>query len=561
MLGHVVHPAMPRSPNPNSITALPLLTELTLELVDSTNRYILPSLPSLRKLTLVRKMAKPHLQLPISPWCSATTIPPPMFPILAEVLIFASNVEASSLHHFLIAHAKTLTSFTIHTTTDVFNPYIIPRRLHPANFVISSGATKALVQVPPYADTRPSASPDVFVVNLHSLRKLSIRHLTALFSPHVHVWACRALEELELTFPPRLPPPTSFLTESYTSLRKLIYRFPQNTFTRQSWAYALSIDPDPEVVHEQGSHSHLLISLLSKLPTLEELVIDGWIFSHTWGEVDWMETLMPPSAVPLQDYGVEYDLDLIEDDPWNPDRKRRPPNRAERRRERWETQDGKPFSVKNAKVSDAGMLLDETGETLVYAGSEYSSDEDEDHAETGQENAEKHAHQSPKESHSTPLRFNPISTNPTELLCPRLTRLELRHCFGVERSSMFISLRERARLAEESFLLGKVEENWSPASYSGSSGATPSHANTSPIANQRSDASPGVRLVAHDHAFQSASASHIESCAQVIVMTYDCALTDEEFEELYAQFLRGDYVVRKPRKSRETSLILGDRNH
>lgn len=549
MLSHFVHPTMPPSLDANSISKLPLLCELTIELVDSTNQYVFPRLPSLRKLTLIRHVAQPHLILPIIPkifdsyslWDSAVNIPSAVFPKLEELTVVAPNVNLLSLHHFLIAQAQTLTSLTLETTTDIFKPYNLPPLLHAATFPVPFRATESLIPVPSYADTRSSTSTS-YVIHLQKLRSLSISNLTPLLSPHIEVWACPALEELRIAIPPKLPPPPSFLTTSYISLRKLVYCFPNCAFTREDWKDGSLAGSDSYEVNQQNSISNLLISLLKALPTLEHLVVEDWVHRHVWGEVDWIESLMPPGAAARQDYGIEYDLDCIEDDPWNPSRKKQTVDSPKGRRSRWQTKDGRPMSIKKAVISADGMFLDENGDRLELVESD-DEDFDEGDLITGA-----------KQESALHLKIPATKfREPEELLCPRLSQLELQRCFGIERSTMFACLKERTKLADGpgsgKLQTGKDGENLSPLSSPGSSRAPSSGATETPVTEQLVETalSAETLLDREDHVPLKTTTT----CPRLQVDVWSCALTNDELVDLYAQYMRGDYVLRKPRRPRE----------
>ena len=560
MLSHFVHPNMPPSLNPTSISSLPLLKELTIELMDSTNRYVFPSLPRLQKLTLIRHVAQPHLALPIVPgpfdshslWDSAVNLPSPVFPALMELTISAPNVIPTSLHHFLIAHWQTLTSVKLQTTTDIFALHNVPSILHSANFIIPVKATGPLVPVPRYAETG-SSTATTYAIHLPRLRSLSITHLTTLLTPHIQIWACPALEELVLTLPPRLPPPSTFLTTSYVSLRKLAYSFPGSMHAAQTWNPERLPPPDPREVAEQDSTSKLLISMLRCLPTLEELVVEGWVFRHIWGEVDWIESLMPPGTIALQDYGVEYDLDCIEDDPWDSNPKKKKTASPEGKTERWQTQDGRPYTVKKATISKEGMLLDDKGERLVLLESDDEDCDDEAQRIADEELALQLHLKIPKTK----------AKELEELLCPRLSRLELRRCFGMERSTMFACVKERMKVADgiknDNLLspTGKGEGYWSPLSSPGSSRAPSSGATVTPITERLSVevSSWEARSETKHDTYQQPTLS----CAQMKVDARDCALTDDDLDVLYAKYIRGEHVLRKPR--RPIPLPLDEQDH
>ncbi|KIM27325.1 hypothetical protein M408DRAFT_330056 [Serendipita vermifera MAFF 305830] len=565
MLSHFVHPTMPPSLDPHSISHLPLLTELTLELMDSTNHYVFPSLPLLRKLTLIRHVAQPHLALPIVPkifdsyslWDSAVNLPSPVFPALEDITITARNVNLYSLHHFMIAHALTLTSVTLQTTTDILNPYVVPPILHPANFTIPARATERLVPVPSYADTRSSASTS-YVIHLPKLKRLSIHRLTTLLLPHIEVWACPQLEELEVVIPSRLPPPPTILTTSFVSLRKLVYGFPDPQHGQPSPGPEPLSSPDSFEMAEQNSTSKLLISLIKALPTLEELVVDGWKFRHVWDEVDWLECLMPPGTVALQDFGIEYDLDCIEDDPWNPNHKRKEEHPGEGHRSRWQTKDGRPFSIKKATITTDGMLLDDNGERLELVESDEDDFEinhdDEDQARTEADT---------KEGSALHLHLKIPAAKPKpieELLCPRLSLLELRRCSGMERSLMFACLKERIKVADgtaKQNLHDQPEEegSWSPLSSPGSSRAPSSGLTDTPVTDRLSgiSSSPETRVEGDNFGRSKPASQPTNTCAFLTVDFKDCDRTPSELENFYAQYLRGDYVLRKPRRPRRSS--------
>jgi len=535
--------------NMQLLLSLPLLTEITVELVEGTELYTLPHLPSLRKLTFIFDSPSTHFSISAGlthlPTIKETekSLLTSLFPSLAELSLFISNLDKPALHSFLIGHTQTLTSFTLNTTvgkcedSDGVCPSCDEGELsHPASFALPFGETRAAVPVPDQALTWPFTSPYAYVINLHKLRHLCIEDLTAPVARHFELWACPVLEVLEFDFPSKITPPSSFLTASYTSLRGLTYRFPRHTLSRETWKPELPLEPEKWELVELGPYSDLLVSLLNNLPTLEVLVVEEWVFRHYWGEADWTEALMPPAAVPFLDYGVEYDLDCIEDDPWDPNRE--PTRRKKGRREKWVTQDGRQFPGKYAKYSEDGLLLDENGNTLVYAGSDSGSEEDE---EGGLTNS---------------LRLHTNSARPAKPagpICPRLVQIKLRRCFGMERSSLFLTLRERLRLADESPPSWKDEEVCSPTSSLGSSAARSSNVSASPIRDPLAGTS-----------FSSGEAATIEGrlvpgcgpptptelCAQTTVLVYECGLTDNELEGLYAQFLRGEYVVRKPRRPR-----------
>jgi hypothetical protein len=256
----------------NQITKLPMLEDLTLELTDRTYLFSFPFLPNLRRLTLSRTFASPHIVLPLSsdvlePPKSGSTwysnidrnqSQPPIFPSLESLVIDMPNLNIFSLHQFLHAQAPLLTSFELQTTADIMMLYDRPQGL----------------------------------INLPQLRILKIYQITALLSSHIECWSCPVLEELHISLPSRLPCISKFDVGAYPLLKTLVFTYP----TDES---ELSLDQEQEkVIEEQNLATCFLLSMLRALPELTNLVVNGWNFRGAQEEVDWVRSMIPKRERP-----------------------------------------------------------------------------------------------------------------------------------------------------------------------------------------------------------------------------------------------------------------------
>ena len=197
----------------------PLLTELTAEFVEGTELYTLSHLLSLRKLTFIFNSPSTHFSISAGqthlPTIRETekSLSASLFPSLAELSLFISNLDKPALHSFLIGHAQTLTSFTLNTTVGqcedsdgVCASCDEGVLSHPASFALPFGETRAAVPVPDQALTWPFTSPYAYDINLHKPRYLCIEDLRASVARHFELWACPFWRCWNSTSPRKLLP-------------------------------------------------------------------------------------------------------------------------------------------------------------------------------------------------------------------------------------------------------------------------------------------------------------------------------------------------------------------
>lgn len=260
------------------IQALDALEELTIEITDTTYFHAFPSVPKLWKLTFISHT--PHALLPYSATSERGQLfdkedtaflkghaEVADFPRLKDLNIQIQRLNLHSLHYLLMDISAVLTTLTLDTSIDILCKYNPPSRC----------------------------------ILLPSLQRLSVSQLTAPLFEHVRIWDCPLLEELRVSLPSRLPVLESLDTSNYPKLKKLGFIYPQSRGIKFD-----STGSPPEFgdhggeleLKEQCASSRLLLKALEGAPKVEELEVEGWVFSCLWEEVDWIRYLTPRRVPP-----------------------------------------------------------------------------------------------------------------------------------------------------------------------------------------------------------------------------------------------------------------------